>query len=656
MPSAKTRTHPFSYAAIFAATLLAYLPALRGSLLWDDDHHVTPPALQSLHGLWRIWFDPSATQQYYPLLHTAFWLEHRLWGDSVLGYHLVNLLLHATAACLVVAIARRLDLRGALLAGFLFALHPVCVEAVAWISEQKSTLSAVFYLAAALAYLDFDRTRRRALYFFATVLFVCALSSKTVTATLPAAALVVLWWKRGRLNSHRDILPLAPWFALAIPAGLATAWIERTAIGAQGPDFALSFAQHILLASRALCFYAVKLVWPSHLIFTYPRWTLDPADGRQWLFPAAVLALGIALAFLARRKRGPMAASLFFAGTLFPVLGFFNVYPFVFSWAADHFQYLATLGILLPAAYGLSFLPYRAGWLVPPLLTVLTWQQAAIYRNGETLYRATLDRNSGSWMAHTNLCSLLETQPTRLAEAIDHCRSALALRPNYAEAHNNLGAALAQIPGRIPDAIAEFQSAIRLRPAFAEAHFNLANAWLAAEPLDAIAEYRTAIRLKPDYLQARLNLGTVLSRIPERRPEAIGEYEAALRLNPDAAEVHNNLAGALARSHGRTEEAIAQYREALRIDPHYAKAHNNLGIVLSQIPGSLPDAIAEYQAALRANPDYADAHYNLGVAWAHAGRGGEAIGEFETALRLNPAFSQARDNLAILRARANSQR
>jgi protein O-mannosyl-transferase len=164
-----------TWGLLLCATLAAYLPALRGGLVWDDSSHVTRADLQSLHGLWRIWFDLGATQQYYPLLHSAFWLEHRVWGDAVMGYHLANVALHALSACLVVMIVRRLSLPGAWLAGFVFALHPVCVEAVAWISEQKSTLSGVFYLAAALTYLHFDQTRRRSPYFVALGLFVLAL-------------------------------------------------------------------------------------------------------------------------------------------------------------------------------------------------------------------------------------------------------------------------------------------------------------------------------------------------------------------------------------------------------------------------------------------------------------------------------------------------
>ncbi len=277
-------------ALLVCAVLLAYAPAFNGALLWDDDGHVTKPELQSFHGLWRIWFDLGATQQYYPLLHSVFWLEHRLWGDAVFGYHLTNVLLHALAALLVVAIMRRLGLRGGWLAAFIFALHPVCVEAVAWISEQKSTLSTVLYLSSALVYLNFDRTRKRSLYFLAFGLFLFALLSKTVTATLPAALLVVFWWQRKRIDWKRDVLPLAPWFTAGITGGLFTAWVERRFIGADGSDFALSIAQRVLLPGRVIWFYLWKLIWPVNLTFIYPRWTVDASAWWQYLFPVGVLA------------------------------------------------------------------------------------------------------------------------------------------------------------------------------------------------------------------------------------------------------------------------------------------------------------------------------------------------------------------------------
>ena len=610
-----------TWALLSFATLIAYLPALHGALLWDDDHHLTSPDLQSLRGLWRIWFDLGATQQYYPLLHSAFWIEHRIWGDSVLGYHMATVLLHATAAFLLIAILRRLSLPGARIAGFIFALHPVCVESVAWISEQKSTLSGVLYFCSALAYLHFDQTRRKRKYLLATGLFVLALLSKTVTATLPAALLVVLWWQRGRVDWRRDARPLLPWLALGACAGIFTAWMERTSIGAQGPDFALALAARFLLAGRAICFYTGKLLWPADLMFTYPRWTLDAREWWQYLFPAGVVAVAIALSLAARRHRGPLAGFLFFAGTLFPVLGFLNVYPFPFSFVADHFQYLACLGIIVPAASGLAMAARRV-WPGPSrlpricasvaflaVLGILTWRQSVMYRDAETLYRTTLARNPASWMARQNLCAMLVPRPGGLAEAIAQCEAALRIKPNYAEAHNNLGTAWAQMPDRLADAIAEFRAALAAKPEFAEAHFNLANALAQTRgrQFEAIAEYGSALRTRPAYLEARMNLGTLLSRMPGRMADAIAEYRSALRLAPNLPEAHNNLGSALAQLPGHLPDAIAEYRAAIEIDPRYAKAHNNLGSLLAQIPGRLPDAIGEYQAAVWANPAYADA-------------------------------------------------
>jgi tetratricopeptide (TPR) repeat protein len=649
---------------IFCATLAAYLPALRGGVLWDDSSHLTTPGMQSSHGLWRIWFELGATQQYYPLLHSAFWLEHRMWGDAVVGYHLTNVVLHALSACLVVKIMKRLSLPGAWFAGFVFALHPVNVESVAWISEQKSTLSGVFYLASLLTYLQFDQDRRKSKYLLATGLFVLALLSKTVTATLPAVLLVIFWWRRGRLEWKRDVPPLLPWFALGITAGFFTSWVERTLIGARGADFILTSAQRVLIAGRAICFYAGKLLWPTNLTFFYPHWKIDPAVWWQWLFPAGVLAVGIGLVFAARRYRGPLAGFLIFCGTLFPVLGFLNVYPFRYSYVADHFQYLASLGIIVPAASVLVPAIERissrravtvacCGMLIV-VLGALTWRQSCMYRDVETLYRESLARNPGSWLAHYNLGVLFAEMPGRLPEAIAEYQAALQIRPDFAEALVNLGIALSRTPGRLPDAIAEYQAALQIKPDYAEAHNNLgiALAFTPGRLQDAIAEYQAALGIRPDYADAHVNLGNALSQMPGRELDAIAEYQTALRINPDYAEAHFNLGNVLARTPGRLQDAIAEYQAALGIRPDYAKAHYNLGIVLAGIPGRLPDAIAEYQAALRISPNDAEAHFNLGDALSQIpGRQPEAIAEYQAALRINPDYTNlVNERIRALRA------
>ena len=416
---------PWAFAAVFLLVLLAYFPALKGGFIWDDDRHVTKPELQSLEGLRRIWFEPGATQQYYPVLHSAFWIEHRIWGEAPLGYHLVNVFLHATSACLFVVVLQRLWGRAgprgppterdsaemasaperragvrprrvpegrrrrtfapaepsgpalprlaAWFAGLIFALHPVGVESVAWISEQKNTLSTVFYLLAALAYFRFYESREcvrqnpggggkpAATYCLATFLFILALLSKSVTATLPAGLLVVIWWKRGRLEWRRDLVPVLPWLLVGLSAGLFTAWVERRyIIGAEGTAFNLSFVERCLLAGRVTWFYLAKLFWPENLIFIYPRWQVSSAEVWQYLFPIGIVAV-LALLWRWRRQfRGPLAGFLFFVGSLVPALGFVNVYPFVYSYVADHFQYLASLGIISSVAGGWGWLLARS--------------------------------------------------------------------------------------------------------------------------------------------------------------------------------------------------------------------------------------------------------------------------------------------------------
>ena len=601
--------------AIFCATALAYSPALNGGFLWDDDGHVCPPALRSLHGLWRIWTELGATQQYYPLLHSAFWLEYRLWGASVAGYHWVNVLLHATSACLVVAIARRLALPGACLAGLIFALHPVGVESVAWISEQKNTLSTVFCLASALAYLRFDEDRKKTHYRLALGLFLLALLSKTTTATLPVALLIVLWWRRGRLRWKEDMLPLVPWLALGAGFGLFTAWVEHWVIGAQGSAFALTFGERCLLAGRIAWFYLGKLIWPAALIFIYPHWMIDPGVWWQYLFPAAWLAAVLALGFACRTSRGPLAAFLVYAALLFPVLGFFNVYPFVFSYVADHFQYLASIGVIVPVAAGLAgaanrFPPGVRRW-APPLLAgilltalgTLTWYQACVYRDAEALYTATLARNPGCWLAHNNLGVLLA--PAHPDEAIAHYKAALELKPDYADAHYNLAKTLSKIPGQRADAVAQYEAALQADPAYADADNNL-GILLAQDPArlpEAIAHFEAAVQIQPDLAAAHSNLGTAWSRVPGHLTDAIAQYQATLRLEPDSAPAWFDLGNALAKAN-REPEAVAAYGNALKLDPNYAEAHYNLGTLLWRMPGRRADAIGHYREALRLRPDW----------------------------------------------------
>jgi tetratricopeptide (TPR) repeat protein len=685
-------------AVLLAVTVLAYLPALNGGRILDDDLHITPPELQSFAGLGRIWFEIGATQQYYPVLHSAFWLEHRLWGDAVAGYHLVNVLLHAGVAGLVVLLMRRLALPGAWLAAFLFALHPVAVESVAWIAEQKNTLSTVLALGAALAWLRFDDERRPSRYGLALGLFALALLSKTAVVTLPAVLLVTAWWRRGSLGWHRDVRPLLPWFALGGAASLVTVEVEHRLFHGIAVEFDLTAVERTLLAGRALWFYLGKLAWPAGLTFFYPRWTVSSAAAWQYLYPFTAAALIVGLWFLTRPRRGPLAAFLCFAVALAPVLGFINVEWFVFSYVADHLQYLASLALIVPlaalATNAAVQLPADLRRLAPGTacglllgLGLLTWQQCGRYRDPVTFYRTAAELNPGSAVAHNHYGAALAEVPGRLPEAVVQFETALKISPHFAEIHENLGAALladparradavahleeashlrpdrkpahdklafalAAVPGRLPEAIAEYQTSLRLDPNDPIAHDGLGLALL-QDPgrlAEAAAEFAAALRLKPDFAEAHLHLGKILSVSPDRAGDAIAEYETALHLLPDSAEAHYNLGNLLLRVPGRAAEALDHFTAALRLRPDFAEAHNNLGIAIEDLPGRLPEAIAHFEAALRARPDFAAAENNLGIALAKSpGRLPESVPHFEAAVRLAPEFSQARDNLTRAR-------
>lgn len=582
--------------------LVVYWPALRGGFIWDDDAHVTRADLRSFGGLFRIWREWGATQQYYPLLHSAFWFEHKLWGDSPLGYHLVNVLLHATAATLFGMLLRRLAVPGAWLAAFLFLLHPVCVESVAWISELKNTLSLVLYLAAALAYLRFDGDRASRSYALATGLFVLALLTKTVTATLPAALLVVTWWRQGRLDWRRDVVPLLPWFALGAVGGLLTAHFERVLIGAEGEEFSLGFSDRVVLAGRVVWFYLGKLMWPTELIFFYPRWMIDAGVWWQWLFPAAALASLGGLIGWQRRSRAPLAAALLFGGSLFPVLGFFNVYPFRYSYVADHFQYLASLAVFALAGAGVNRLPRSAGLVVGVALTlvlgVLASRQAGMYRDQFTLYDTTLQQNPACWMAHNNLAIAL-VESNRSGEALPHCDAALRLRPEYAKGEHNYGKALNHL-GRFAEAIPHLERAVTLEPDFASAHNELGAALMSSgRSAEGMVRFETALRLNPHFGMAHRNLGLALA-MSERVAEAIPHFVKAVYFIPNDIDVRLDLSLALA-SERRYDEAVAQLEKTLFMAPGSASAHHQLALVFREL-GRTAEADAQYREAIRLDP------------------------------------------------------
>ncbi len=658
-------------AGLLLLGLLVYAPALRGALLWDDPAHVTRLGLQSLAGLRRIWFEPGATQEFYPVLHSAFWLEHRLWGDAPLPYRLLNVALHAANGLLLGLFLRRLwsgpaqtrlvPAGAEWLAAALFVVHPVGVESVAWITEQKNTLSTLCCLLAAWCYLDFAARRTRGAYGLALFLFALALGAKTATVVLPPALLVVLWWRQGGLEWRRDVVPLLPWFALAVAAGLVTAHYEAHAVGAElvVPD--ATPGQRVLLASRVFWFYLGKALWPAGLTFFYPLWDVAAESG-AWI-PALLAGLLVTAALWSwrGRRRGPLAVWLLYAGALFPVLGFFKVFAFSFSYVADHLQYLAVAVIVTAASAGLFQLAARlAAWprqAAPALgaLLVLGLGFAAhgysrCYTDDETLFRANIARNPQSWMGHHILAHAAGRDPARHDEAIALYREALRLKSDNPDSAAALAALLAGQPGRRAEVIALFTAAVRSRPTFAEAHNGLANelAALPGRESEALEHYETALRLRPKFGLARANRAQLLARMPGRETEALAAFDEVLREMPDYAPAHYHLANLLAAQPGRQAEAIAHYEAALRLQPEVAEVHYDLARRLAGMPDRLDDALAHTTEAVRLAPDFVEAYNLLGVLNVRLGRPDAARAAWRRALELRPDFVPAQRNLAIL--------
>jgi tetratricopeptide (TPR) repeat protein len=666
---------------LVGATILFYQKAGQAGYIWDDDIYVTGNKLLAApDGLRRIWFSLDSPSQYFPLVYTTFRFEHSLWGLSPAGYHWVNILLHAANALLLWRLLRILRVPGAWLAAAIFALHPVQVESVAWITERKNVLMGFFFLLALLCwtrFLEADARGKWKAYALALLFCLLALFSKTTACTMPAALVLILWWKKIRIDWRR-LVQIVPFVLLGLGMGLVTIWWERYHQGTQGQLFEIGWAERMLVASRALCFYMGKLLWPAHLSFNYPRWTLSAARVTDFLWPAAIAVVGIVIYFCRRvLGRGPEVAAIFFVATLSPMLGFIMLYTFRYSFVADHYQYLACIGPIALVAAGLT-----TGWealgKAPRLFAQLlcgallfslgatTWQQSAAYKDLDSLWQATIAENPKSWMAYNNL-GLRLAQAGRLDEAIVRYQEALELNPQFAEAYYNMGNALLRV-GRADDAVANYKKALELEPRMAAAYANLAairlsagrreeamtylNKALELEPGNAathgrmadvlfragrfeesIAHYQTAVQLAPDDIALLSSLGQALAETG-RVEEAVAPFRRVVELCPRAAEAHYNLGNALLHS-GHITEAIEQFNQALEINPNSAGAHNNLANLLVQL-GRMEEALAHYHRALEINPNYAAAHNNLGKALQRLNREEEAATHLQKARELDP--------------------
>jgi protein O-mannosyl-transferase len=642
---------------------VAYWPALKGEFVYDDAAWTTMLSHlhQDVHGLWRMWTEPTVLQQYYPVTATSFWIDHRLWAWQPLGWHVENVLLHGCAAWLFWSLLARLAVPGAWFAAAVFAVHPMMVESVAWVTERKNVLSLVLMLWSMRVYLRFDglgiravAPRNRWAYALSFALFLAAMLAKVSAFVMPPTMLLLIWWKRGRVEWRRDALPLVPFFVVALVLSRAAVWMEENVVGAEGERFDLPLAHRFLVAGRALWFYAAKLTWPRDLCVMYPRWELDSGSPAQWLFPAGIVlaAWGV---FAARRwlGRGVLVALLYFVGALVPVLGFMKVFGMSLSFVADRWCYFASLGWFALLAAALSRVANRrlpswacrgAAGLMIVGLAMLTRSRSAVWTSKEVLWRTTIRQNPRSAQAHNNLAAALGDKGLS-DSAAEHSRIALELDPHNLEAEMNL-AMVSRHQGRKIEAIRQYEQIVGRHPDLHRPELALANTLMeAGRPDDAMPHYHRAIELATKSPAPYVDLGDALCSTGAYS-QAVEYYHRALALMANSVPIRFRLGRALVEL-GRVDDAEREFRECVAIDPGFADAQNALGIVLLQ-RGRSDEAVGPLAEAVRLNPGDAAKRANFGYALVKAGRFREGAGAYEAALKLDAGLQAALVNFAWL--------
>ena len=533
---------------LVGAVIIAYQPVWHAGFIWDDDTFLfNNPLIKQANGLYQFWFTTKAPD-YFPLTSTTLWLEWRLWGTNALGYHAVNVLLHALSAVLIWRVFAHLKIPGAWLAAALFAVHPVNVESVAWITERKNTLAMLFYVTSLLFYLRFEDTNRRRWYGIALGSFVLALLSKTAVAPLPIVLLGLAWWQRDKISS-RDVRLVLPFFGVAVLMGLITIWFQsHNAIGAEVVR-ADNIWSRLAVAGCAVWFYLYKALLPVNLIFVYPKWQIDATKLLSYV--PGLLVLALAAIFL-RYRKGWGKAWLFglgyFVVMLLPVLGFRDIYFMRYSLVADHWQYFAIIGPIGLVAAGITWASDRLKknvFLVPAfsailllILGVLTWRQTCIYSDSETLWKMTIARNPDCLLAHDNLGNIFK-EKGQIYEAVNQYQEAIRLNPDYAGAYYNRGIAYSKL-GQYQLAIESYNEAVRRTPDNAFYYNNRGSAYYKlGQYQHAFDDFCLATRFKPDYADAYYNRGVSYSRSNQYQL-AIEDFNKAIQLTPDNADAYNN--------------------------------------------------------------------------------------------------------------------
>jgi tetratricopeptide (TPR) repeat protein len=542
---------------LILAVLLTYAPVWQAGYIWDDDRLLTGnPCIVGPLGLKEIWTTSAA--DICPLVLTTYWVEHALWGLAPLPYHLVNVLMHGACAVVLWRVLRSLRVQGAWLGAALWALHPVAVESVAWITEMKNTESGLFFLLSILFFVrwlrakDLNGRTGGGWNYALTLLFAAlAMASKSSTVILPVVLCLCAWWMEGRWH-WRNVARVLPIFLMSIAASALSIWTLGSQLSkAPAPQWVRTWPERLATAGDAIWFYLGKLLWPHPLTTIYPHWQIDARQRVSYLSLLAVIII-LSILWLKRERwsRACFFAFAYFIAALLPVLGLIDNYVFHFSLVFDHFQYLASIGPLALAGTALAdfsdFIVPKKRWLQCSLCAGLlliigmaSWQRTWVYESQETLWTDTLAKNPNCWVGHNDL-GLVLLNREQVEEALKHFQKALEINPNYVEAHSNLGLALFQ-KGQVHEAVAQYQKALEINPNSFMGHVNLGNAFFKKGQLDkAVAEYEKASEIDPNYFAVHYNLGLAFFRKGQLN-EAIAQFQETLRSKPDFRPAKANL-------------------------------------------------------------------------------------------------------------------
>ena len=608
---------PAIAALLFLATLAVYFQTRHFDFVnFDDPDYVSANArvhtgLTARNIAWA--FTSTESANWFPLTRLSHLLDGQFFGLDSGWHHLTSVFVHALAVVMLFAFLRRAT--GALwpsaFVAFVFALHPLHVESVAWVAERKDVLSAFFWFLALWGYVRYVERPSPSRYAVVVAAFCLGFMAKPMIVTLPLVLLLVDVWPLGRKPALREKIPL---FALAI-AGSAVTFAVQQHSGAVRELAALPLGARIANALVSYNVYLWKTVWPSNLAVFYPYPKAIPA----WQVAAAAIVLAAITVLAVRQFRARpywTAGWFWYLVTLAPVIGIVQVGA---QARADRYTYVPMIGLLVILAWGAREMIVRwppvkpaaaaLGVLACAVCVPAAWTQIGHWQNSETLFTHAIETTGDNYLAQHNLGSALLNQPGRLEEAATHLREAVRLNPDSVRARTDLGSALAKM-GRFPDAIAEYQAALKLDASAAILHHNLGNALAESGRIaDAIAEYENALRIDPNYAEARHALaaahytrGVEFAKSPGHGADAVGELEAALYTQPDSPEAQNNLGVVLSQMPGRTSEALSHFQEAVRLKPDYADARYNLALALAD-SGHLSDAIAIVETGLQVAPD-----------------------------------------------------